>query len=429
MNTSAAPTYVSGTNAASSSAALSGIPSLGCELVAQRGAALAGPCAGLAHERVRIFAAQALGQREDEPLGHDQPARGLEVGEHPLGVHDKAVEHLRHVTGASARGCERPCDSVPFGLPGAGRALVLLHEATRQERRRGLRLACTGQRERRSDRVALVRERGGSAAALAGGLAQLADLGLGHEHDVERDLAERARQRCQGRPQGGDAHARGVPGQHGLLQGELARHAAHDFGAVLAQDGQRAGRAAQLHRQAVARVDRQSPGLEHADEPRRGLAPEHRRQRLLEQRARDHGRRTVAVGQRGAGRRHPCDVLQHELERTPADEHRGGVHDVLAGRAVVDVARRLAADGRAQRAHERLGRIARAPSLLRDQVAVEAVGATGGGDRLGSSGRDHADCGLGAGQRALAVQHRLQPGAIIELVEQHPGREDRVEHG
>ena len=95
----------------------------------------------------------------------------------------------------------------------------------------------------------------------------------------------------------------------------------------------------------------------------------------------------------------------------------------------MDVARRLAADGRAQRAHERLGRIARAPSLLRDEVAVEAVGATRGGDRLGSRGRDHADCGLGTGQRALAVEHRLQPGAVIQLVEQHPGREDRVEHG
>ena len=135
-----------------------------------------------------------------------------------------------------------------------------------------LRPACTGERERRSDRVALVRERGGSAAALAGGLAQLADLGLGHEHDVERDLAERARQRREGRSQGGDAHARGVPGQRGLLQGELARHAAHDLGAVLAQGGQRAGRAAQLHGQPVARVDTQPPGLEHADEPRRGLA-------------------------------------------------------------------------------------------------------------------------------------------------------------
>ena len=272
MNTSAAPTYVSGTNASVELGRAQRHPLVGCELVAQGGAALAGPCAGLAHERVRVFAAQALGQREDEPLGHDQPARGLEVGAHPLGVHDEAVEHLCHVTGPSACGGERPCDPVPFGLPGAGGALVLLHEAARQERRRGLRLACTGQRERRSDRVALVRERGGSAAALAGGLAQLADLGLGHEHHVERDLAERARQRRQGRSQGGHAHARGVPGQHGLLQGELARHAAHDLGAVLAQGGQRAGRAAQLHRQAVARVDRQSPGLEHADEPRRGLA-------------------------------------------------------------------------------------------------------------------------------------------------------------
>jgi len=125
----------------------------------------------------------------------------------------------------------------------------------------------------------------------------------------------------------------------------------------------------------------------------------------------------VILGEPGAGRRHRCDVGQHELQGAPADEHRSGVDDVLAGRAVVHEPRRLASHGRAQRPHQRFGRVARAPPLVSDALAVEELRAAARRDRLRGRGRDQADGGLGLRQRALAVEHRLQPGAVAQLVE------------
>ena len=77
MNTSAAPTYVSGTNSLVELGRLERHARVGDQLVAQLGAALGGACHGLAHERLaRLRGPRRCGEREDEPLGHDQPARG-----------------------------------------------------------------------------------------------------------------------------------------------------------------------------------------------------------------------------------------------------------------------------------------------------------------------------------------------------------------
>ncbi len=136
----------------------------------------------------------------------------------------------------------------------------------------------------------------------------------------------------------------------------------------------------------------------------------------------------MRLGELRAGRGDPGDVRQYELERPPADEHRGRVDDVLAGRSVVHVAGRIAADGGAQRTDERLGGIADAPSLACDEVTVEELRATGRGDRPGCRWRDHPRGGLGLCEGALAVEHGLQPGAVAQLVEQCLRGEDRVEH-
>ena len=205
---------------------------------------------------------------------------------------------------------------------------------------------------------------------------------------------------------------------------------AHDLGAVrrparrACRPRRRAARAS-----AVARVEHEPLRLEHADEPRRGLEPERRRQRLLQQRARDHRRRAVRLGERGAGGGHPRDVGQHELERAPADEHRGRVDDVLAGRAVVHVAGGIAADGGAQRAHERLGRIADAASLARDAVAVEAARR----DRPRRSPRPPSAGSRRPRPRPAASARSLSSMACSQARSPSSsssacGREDRVEH-
>ncbi len=63
----------------------------------------------------------------------------------------------------------------------------------------------------------------------------------------------------------------------------------------------------------------------------------------------------VLVGEARARRGDPVEVGEDQVERPARDEHRGGVRDVLARRALVDVAGRVFRDARdvgSQRPHE-----------------------------------------------------------------------------
>ena len=217
-------------------------------------------------------------------------------------------------------------------------------------------------------------------------------------------------------------------GSAGSARPRSPRDGRHDVGPALAEGCERAGRTAELDRQPVGGNEDELLGLEHAGEPRRRLQAERGGHRVLEQRSRDHRRLAVPIGELGADRGDGCHVGQHGCEGTGGDEHRGGVDDVLARRAVMHVPRRLAPDGGTERADERLGRIARPTALGCDAVGVEQLGPAGGGDRLGRLGGNHAELGLGRRERALEVEHRLQPRAVAHLVEQRLRREDRVEH-
>ena len=264
----------------------------------------------------------------------------------------------------------------------------------------------------------------------AGRLAHLADLGLGQQHDVEGDLAERPRQRGAAPiPAPRRARARCARAAIGSASSRSLAKRVDDLRPGDPERRERAGGAAQLHCQRSSRASNtQRPGLEHADQPRRCLEAERRRQRLLQQRARDHRRRALCLGELGAGGRHGGHVGQHEIEGAPADEHGGRVDDVLAGRSVVHVACGVFPDGRTQGAHQRLGRVAHSAALGGDAIGVEELGAAGGGDRLRGRGRDDARGRLGLRQGPLGVEHRLQPGAVAELFEQSLRDEDRVEH-
>jgi len=73
------------------------------------------------------------------------------------------------------------------------------------------------------DGVAFVGEGRGAAAALAGGLGHLADLGLGHEDHVPGDLREDARQERERRADVRDPRPVRVPGHGRLREAELQR--------------------------------------------------------------------------------------------------------------------------------------------------------------------------------------------------------------
>ena len=95
------------------------------------------------------------------------------------------------------------------------------------------------------------------------------------------------------------------------------------------------------------------------------------------------------------------------------DEHRGGVDDVLAGRAPVHEPGRLRADRRADRAHERLGRVARdAPGPRRARPRRRGrPAALGDRARPACAGIDAGDR-LGVHERPLGVEHGGEPGLV-----------------
>ncbi len=135
----------------------------------------------------------------------------------------------------------------------------------------------------------------------------------------------------------------------------------------------------------------------------------------------------MRLRQPGESRCHALEVVENEVERTPRDEHRSRVHDVLAGRPPVDVVGCVSSDLLAQRAHERLGRAPDRPSACEQVVEVEQLRPARVGDRSSSLGRDDASASLGLGQRALELEHSFEPRSTGDRVEQLLRDEERPE--
>ena len=139
-------------------------------------------------------ASMLLGEGEGNSLGEDQPVRQLEVRAHPCGVHLQPVQRVGDRRCRAAREGESTRQRLPFGMPGTRGALVLLDQRVERGPRRSRSRAGAGSSERRADRVPLLWQRRGSAVR---GLAHLADLRLGEQREVERDLPEHPGGRCR----------------------------------------------------------------------------------------------------------------------------------------------------------------------------------------------------------------------------------------
>ena len=167
--------------------------------------------------------------------------------------------------------------------------------------------------------------------------------------------------------------------------------------------------------------------LVEADEPAGRLQPEGHGHGLLQERAaREDGAAMLAREPRGRGGG-ALEVLEERPQGAVRDEHRRGVHDVLARRAAVDVAGRRALDALRQRLHERGGGVAAARGLRADLRRVVVRGAARGGDLLGVRRRDEPGLGRGPREGGLDVEHRLEPGAVGHGVPHAAACEDAVE--
>ena len=325
----------------------------------------------------------------------------------------------------SARERERSGQRLPLGVPRAGCALVLLVERRREDGRVTRDETSAGPGEDRLDRVALVGQRGRSASDL---FARLVHLGLGEEHDVDarsspaRPTWSRALRPARRSGPGSYATApRARPGG--------GRRRATAGPPALAPRSRRV--CPQLHRAA-------RPGARSAPEPGGCLAsstatsqPAAFNPNVVGTACCSRVRAAIGVDRWAPparqGSRTRVELGENQVERAPRDEHRRGVHDVLARRAPVDVAGCVAAHVLSQRAYERLrGASDRAPTSSSSSKSYSsaahfsAIAARGLGGTI-------PRLRLRTGERGLELEHRLEPRAPGDGVEQLLRDEERPE--
>ena len=204
-------------------------------------------------------------------------------------------------------------------MPGPGAALVVLHLRRKNRRREIGRHGGRAKRAGGRHRIALVRHGGGAAAAFARGFEGFADVGLHHQRDVARDLAAGAGEDGEHGGRFRDAVAVGVPGRVGQRQLEFLRQPFRDRQSLVAEGGERAGRAAELQRQRFAAQPLQ-PFARAVQ--RRGifgeLQPERHRQRVLQPGAGDDRGMAVLARQFGKACDGAVGVGEQRIDRRRA---------------------------------------------------------------------------------------------------------------
>ena len=240
-----------------------------------------------------------------------------------------------------------------------------------------------------------------AAAALDEGLVDLGELGGGHDHDVERDLAERAGDEAEEIDDFGKPVARNMPGRDRHAEAELLAQRLLDVETPVAERGERASGAREFADQdaGLQLLEPFGVAIEHC-EPDRGLVAEGHRQGLLQMRAPGHRRVAIPFRQISEDAAQRGDIGFDDFEPLAHLQDHGGVHDVLRGRAPMDVAAGFTALLH-HLMHQRQDRIADIVGLAAQQIEIERRHIRASGDLFGRLGRDHAAARLGPRQRDL----------------------------
>ena len=246
-------------------------------------------------------------------------------------------------------------------------------------------------------------------------LADLADLRLGQQGDIARDLAEHRRDAGQRGAQVDDPQPVRVPGQYRHGQAEFGGEQRGDPLAGFAERGERARRAAELDREPRTHRIEPGAGLVQAGQPAGCDQSEGHGDGLLEQGPADHDRVPVRGGQPGRGVSRPGQVGRDDVDGPLGQQHRGGVHDVLAGGPAVNSADRGLGYLPRQRAGQPGHRIPGQGGESAQFVRIKITGPGRRGDRLARPGRRQPRPLERPGQPRLGVQHRLQPRGVVRL--------------
>ena len=303
---------------------------------------------------------------------------------------------------------------------------MFLRHGAEQDRRLRAHAERAGHGERRADRVPLVRQRRRSSAPAVGRLGDLADLGLCEQLDVAGDLLERARgdrqrgsisatrarEACQGRS-GASSSSRSA------RRSATASPPVPSAASVPAAPPSSAASGSAASRSRASRTARSQPaalkpnvvGSACWSSVRAGI-----RVPLCSSASRAHAPR------------HRLELAVDRRPGPPRDEHRGGVHHVLARSSPVHIVGGVAADRGLERSDQRRRRVrgrAAVPSELRRVEALRVARGSDGGGRLPG---DDAQLGLGGSERRLELEHGLDPGAARDGLPHGVGHEQLVKH-
>ena len=187
----------------------------------------------------------------------------------------------------------------------------------------------------------------------------------------------------------------------GTREAELFAERLLDLEPLVAERRQRAGGAGELPDQHTRFQFLQPFGvaIEHC-QPDRGLVAERHRQRLLQMGATGHWRIAVALRQIGQDTAQVSDIVFNDLKARAQLQHHRCIHDILGGRAPVQIAACLAALP-GDLMHQRQDRIADSVGLTAQQIEIQRRHIGPFRDLLRSVPRNHAAARLGFCQRDL----------------------------
>ena len=411
-----APRYRSGSNSRASACASSTCghaPAPARESRANGACSAARAPTGARNERMCGVAADRRRERHLHGLGEDQSLRDLEVRAHPVRVDVEPLDHFDHRGERAGRASSAISGSVvPFGRPVAEPALVLLHGGRQHRRHESGHANRRRERDRRADRIALLRHRRRAAAARQRRLERFADFGLREQRRRRARACRASRSACRASPRrrrtgraacATACRAHRAPGSRRAPRSPRCR----DRRATPAsRQRRRTARPAPARRAAT-------PGAADGDRAR-SSTPASLTPSVTGNACCSHVRPASTVARVAARLRRerscePVDVRFDQRERVAHLQHECRVDDVLARRTPVHVASGAGAAAATLRVNAETSGMARFPACAR-RGAIAATSNPSGvafaRDRSAAVARDDADARLRLRQRRFEVSMR-----------------------
>ena len=371
-------------------------------------------------------------QRHLYRLGENLALRDVEIGAHASDVRLETFDDAGHRVERTGRQQHDFRQRVPFRGPVTQSTLVFLNRGREHCRDKAGYAHGSGECDRRTDRIALLRHCRRSAAPCFCGLERFAHFGLREKREVARQFADRCNNEAQKRCDFAQIVALRMPRQGGNREIELRRKRRFDRKTARSERGKSTGGTTKLQHQSTLTQCGQARAMTlERSKGRRELQTQRHRQCLLKPRATGNERCTMHACLLRQNISETCYIFFNERQRVAKLQHKTAIDHVLARRAPMHVtwrtrmrSRNALGQSRNQRDRD-IARVARCDGNLGEIEILRAAATT---DRIGGIGGNHADRCFGARERCLEIEHSLNARPIGEDLTHRVGREERVKH-